>query len=112
MKGEVIKINNRKYEGGKIMKRVLVLCGNGVATSTVAGKKIKDHLESKGIRAEVIQAKIGELDSYADKVNVIVLMAMGAPVPTGVTTPVIKGLPFLTGMGIQQALEEIENACK
>lgn len=94
------------------MKRVLVLCGNGVATSTVASKKIKDHLESKGIRADVIQAKIGELNSYAEKVDVIVLMAMGATLPAGINKPLIKGLPFLTGMGIQEALEEIEKACK
>lgn len=94
------------------MKRVLVLCGNGVATSTVASKKIKDHLASKGIKADVIQAKIGELASYADKVDIIVLMAMGAQLPKGVNTPVIKGLPFLTGMGIKETLEQIEKTCK
>jgi PTS system galactitol-specific IIB component len=95
-----------------IMKRVLVLCGNGVATSTVAAKKIKDHLASKGIKADVIQAKIGELSSYVSSVDVIVLMAMGAQLPKGVDKPLIKGLPFLTGMGIKEALEEIEKACK
>lgn len=94
------------------MKRILVLCGNGVATSTVASKKIKDHLAGKGIQADVIQAKIGELASYVDKVDAIVLMAMGAQLPKGVNKPVIKGLPFLTGMGLKEVLEEIEKVCK
>jgi PTS system galactitol-specific IIB component len=94
------------------MKRVLVLCGNGVATSTVAAKKIKDHLADKGIKADVVQAKIGELASNVDRCDVIVLMAMGAQLAKGVEKPLIKGLPFLTGVGIKEALEEIENACR
>jgi PTS system galactitol-specific IIB component len=106
------KKQNIKYERGTNMKRVLVLCGNGVATSTVAAKKIKDYLVSKGIKADVVQAKIGEMASNIDKCDVIVLMAMGAKLPAGVEKPLIKGLPFLTGVGVQAALEEIEKACK
>lgn len=89
-------------------KRVLVLCGNGVATSTVACKKIQDYMANANVRCEVIQAKIGELASYADKVDVIVLMAMGATLPDTVNTPLIKGLPFLTGIGLKETLEEIK----
>jgi PTS system galactitol-specific IIB component len=89
-------------------KRVLVLCGNGVATSTVAAKKIQEYLDGQGVAAQVIQAKVGELASYADKVDVIVLMAMGASLPPGVNKPVLKGLPFITGIGQQQVLEEIK----
>jgi PTS system galactitol-specific IIB component len=89
-------------------KRVLVLCGNGVATSTIACKKIEEYMTANGVRCEVIQAKIGELASYADKVDVIVLMAMGASLPAGVNKPLIKGLPFITGMGLQQTLDEIK----
>lgn len=90
-------------------KRVLVLCGNGVATSTVACKKIQDYMASAHVRCEVIQAKIGELASYADKVDVIVLMAMGAALPEIANKPLlIKGLPFLTGMGLPETLEQIK----
>lgn len=89
-------------------KRVLVLCGNGVATSTVAAKKIQDYMANSGVRCEVVQAKIAELDAYADKVDVIVLMAMGAKLPAGLNKPVLKGLPFITGIGLQQALDEIK----
>ncbi|AIF49922.1 PTS sugar transporter subunit IIB [Pelosinus sp. UFO1] len=90
-------------------KRVLVLCGNGVATSTVACKKIQDYMAGAHVRCEVIQAKIGELASYADKVDVIVLMAMGAALPEIANKPLlIKGLPFLTGMGLPETLEQIK----
>lgn len=89
-------------------KRVLVLCGNGIATSTVAAKKIQEYLDREGVVAQVIQAKVAELASFADKVDVIVLMAMGATLPAGINKPVVKGLPFITGMGQQQALEEIK----
>jgi PTS system galactitol-specific IIB component len=89
-------------------KRVLVLCGNGVATSIVAGKKIEEYMKNNGICCEVVQAKIGEIASYGDKVDVIVLMAMEAALPAGINKPVIKGLPFITGIGMAQALEEIK----
>jgi len=90
-------------------KRILVLCGNGVATSTVACKKIEEYMEKSKVRCEVIQAKIGELGSYVDKVDVIVLMAMGASLPDMANKPLlIKGLPFLTGMGLSDILEKIK----
>jgi len=90
-------------------KRILVLCGNGVATSTVACKKIEEYMVTSKVRCEVIQAKIGELASYADKVDVIVLMAMGASLPDVANKPLlIKGLPFLTGMGLSETLEQIK----
>jgi len=90
-------------------KRVLVLCGNGVATSTVACKKIQEYMEKERVRCEVIQAKVAELASYADKVDVIVLMAMGASLPEIANKPLlIKGLPFLTGIGLPAALEQIK----
>ena len=90
-------------------KRVLVLCGNGVATSTVACKKIEAYMEQSKVRCEVLQAKVAELGSYAGKVDVIVLMAMGASLPDMANKPLlIKGLPFLTGMGLPETLEQIK----
>lgn len=59
------------------MKRILVVCGMGVATSTVANKTISDYLEGKGIKANITQAKIQELSAYGSNVDCIVLMANG-----------------------------------
>lgn len=94
------------------MKKILVVCGMGVATSTVANKTITDHLNSKGIKASINQAKVTEIAAYAGEVDLIVLMATGATVPTNIKVPVIKGLPFLTGVGKAEALKQIEEILK
>jgi len=90
-----------------MMKKILVVCGMGVATSTVANKIITDHLAAKGIKASINQAKITEISAYAEDVDLIVLMAMGANIPESIKAPVVKGLPFLTGVGKEAALNEI-----
>ncbi|MEG0366472.1 MAG: PTS sugar transporter subunit IIB [Coprobacillus sp.] len=89
------------------MKRILVVCGMGVATSTVANKTITDYLKDNGVQATITQAKVTEMAGYKGSVDLVVLMATGAQVPEGFDVPVIKGLPFLTGVGKQEALEEI-----
>lgn len=94
------------------MKQILVVCGMGVATSTVANKTIQEYLQSQGIAANVTQVKVSELAGHADSADLIVLMAVGAQVPASITCPVVKGLPFLTGVGKEELLEEIGTILK
>lgn len=89
------------------MKRILVVCGMGVATSTVANKTITDFLQEKGIKASIVQAKVTEIAGYAGSVDLVVLMATGATVPDNMGAPVVKGLSFLTGVGKEKLLNEI-----
>lgn len=85
---------------------------NGAATSTIANKTVSDYLSSKGLKVTVSQAKVTELASYPGSVDLIILMATGAKIPSNITAPVIKGLPFLTGMGKEEALKQIEEIIK
>lgn len=97
-------------QGGENMqqkKRVLVLCGNGVATSTVAARQIDEYLKKEGISAEVFEAKVQDAPLYMDTVNLIVLMAMHASLPEA-KVPIVKGLPFITGIGREQLLAQIK----
>lgn len=43
------------------MKKILVACGNGVATSTMVASKIREKLKEEGINAIVEQAKLLEI---------------------------------------------------
>ena len=85
-------------------KRVLIVCGTGVATSTVVADKVRKHLASEGIDASVEQSKVGELHRGAKGIDLVVATTQ---VPSSVEAPVVKGLPFLTGVGEQDALDEI-----
>ena len=40
------------------MKRVLIICGTGIATSTVVASKVRDHLQEVGLQASVDQGKV------------------------------------------------------
>ena len=86
-------------------KRVLIVCGTGVATSTVVADKVRRHLESRGIPAVVDQTKVTELHRGATGYDVIVSTTQ---VSSDVGVPVVAGLPFLTGIGIDEALAEVE----
>ncbi|MDN5896792.1 MAG: PTS sugar transporter subunit IIB [Nocardioides sp.] len=89
------------------MKKVLIICGTGVATSTVVAAKVRDHLAEKGIGATVAQGKVMDLVSGDVDADLIVATT---DVPTSVTVPVIRALPLLTGMGQEEVLDEISRA--
>jgi PTS system galactitol-specific IIB component len=85
-------------------KRVLVICGTGVATSTVVAEKVREHCASHGIAATVSQGKVMDVLGGAGDVDLIVATTQ---IPDKVTVPVVSGLPFLTGIGMDGALAAI-----
>ncbi|HJA29584.1 MAG TPA: PTS galactitol transporter subunit IIB, partial [Candidatus Olsenella pullicola] len=52
-------------------KRVLVACGNGVATSTVVAAKIKDYCADHGVAIQVTQCKMLELHDKANDYDLV-----------------------------------------
>lgn len=40
------------------MKRILVACGNGIATSTVVATKVREYLQQHGIDVSTTQTKL------------------------------------------------------
>ncbi len=85
-------------------KTVIVSCGTAVATSTVVANAIEEACKKEGIRINVKQCKATEIPLYLDGADLIVTTSQLRSDP-GI--PVIQGLPFLTGIGKDQALEEI-----
>ena len=86
------------------MKKVLVICGTGVATSTMVATTVKDRCAAAGIEVSVSQGKVMDLLSGDPDADVIVATTS---VPESVTVPVVAGLPFLTGMGVDAAMDEV-----
>ncbi|GDX24820.1 PTS sugar transporter subunit IIB [Actinomycetes bacterium] len=88
-------------------KKVLVICGTGVATSTVVAIKIKDFCSSRGIPVVVTQGKVMDIVRGIEGYDLIVATT---PIPSTVKIPVIQGLSFLTGIGNEATLEKIAQA--
>jgi galactitol PTS system EIIB component len=86
-------------------KRVLIVCGTGVATSTVVAQKVREYCQSQGIDVTVEQGKVMDILRGADDYDLVVSTTQ---VPSSVSTPSVNGLPFLTGVGQDQALAEIK----
>ena len=88
------------------MKTIMVVCGSGIATSTVVEGKIRDFLDSKGVldKVKMLKGNIAEQINHIDEYDAFVSTTV---VPDDVKDKVISGLPILTGMGADKAYEEI-----
>lgn len=93
------------------MKKLLIMCGTGIATSTVVTGKMKDWLKEKGLDSEVklYQSKVADEVKKIDDYDVVVSTTV---VPDSIKDKVIMGLPFLTGIGTEEMFAEIEKKIK
>lgn len=91
------------------MKNILVACGNGAATSTMVAIKIREALEEKNIKANVNQCKLTEIPSKADDYDLVVTTGR---YNQKINTPLISGMPLLTGIGEEEKLQEIIDSIK
>ena len=89
-------------------KKVLVACGTGIATSTVVTIKIQEALAKNNIDADVIQCKVSELALRANEADLVVTTTEYS----NPKVPVIRGLSFLTGIGMEDDLKKIVNTLK
>jgi PTS system galactitol-specific IIB component len=106
------KNNDERRENMRTFK-VLTVCGTGIATSTVASEKCKEMLLERGLNIEVIECKATEVDSkiMVYRPDVIVhTTILGEDV--GNTVKKIRGLAFVTGVGMDKLADEIADYLK
>lgn len=89
------------------MKKLLIMCGSGIATSTVVMGKVRTWLEENGYDKEVklYQSKIAEEVNHIDDYDIVISTTV---VPESVQDKVIMGLPLLTGIGADALWEEVK----
>ena len=85
-------------------KRVAVICGSSVATARIVVMKLRPILEQRGIDADLFMGGVSEAGRMARTSDLIVYTT---PVPADVGIPVVNGVPFLTGIGEKDTVEEI-----
>lgn len=88
------------------MKKIIVACGAGIATSTVALRKLQNGMEARGKAGAVkfTQTSLAELPSMASGHDLIVTTAQGG---SGYGIPVIFGLGLITGMGVDKVIDDV-----
>lgn len=89
------------------MKKLLIMCGSGIATSTVATGKVKQWLKDNNLEDEVkiYQSKIAEEVNHIDDYDAVITTTT---VPDSIKDKVIFGLPLLTNMGIDQMWDQLK----
>lgn len=85
-------------------KRILVMCGSGIASSTVCGQKIMKGCKDRGVDVDVKCIAFREAQGQVVDADLVVTVTPGFKLGD---IPVINGVAFLTGVGEQSVLEEI-----
>lgn len=88
------------------MKKLLIVCGAGHATSTIAVAKVSEWLQNTGHAADVkiYQSKIADELNRIDDYDAVISTTI---VPDSIKDKVVNGLGLLTGMGADQVYTEV-----
>lgn len=91
------------------MKRIIVACGSGVATSQTVASKVNRLLKAKNVDAQVEAVDLKSVERYMDgSVAYIAITKVTKQYPI----PVINGIAFLTGVGQDAELNKLIELCK
>lgn len=88
-------------------KRIIVACGSGVASSQLSANRIKDLLPKFGmtnVQVDVVDFKTAKM--HAERADLFVNISPHGD--TKYACPMVSGIPFMTGFGMEPAMEEIK----
>ena len=89
------------------MKRIIVACGSGVATSETVAAKLRRLLEQKGVQnVEVEAININALEKQIKRADIYV--AITPFKQENFPIPVFSGMAFLTGFGQEAEIEKVD----
>jgi PTS system galactitol-specific IIB component len=93
------------------VKRILVPCGSGVATSNMAAEKLKSLCRQRHMEPlDIVACDFKSLASMAGTADLIVTIAPYEKVDYGI--PVLNGIPLLTGVGVEALMDQVEAALR
>lgn len=88
------------------MKKILVACGSGIATSTAVNNKIKNALDDNGFKGKYMlkQIKINEALGLSKDFDLLISTTQE---PAGIQCEYMSGVPFLTGVGMSKTVDNL-----
>ncbi|MBE3558126.1 MAG: PTS sugar transporter subunit IIB [Ktedonobacteraceae bacterium] len=86
--------------------RILVSCGTGIATSTLAADKLKRLLKARGLTITTSSCKAAEVISKVSTFRPHVIVST-TQVAVKVPVKVFNGLPLLSGVGVEKLADDI-----
>jgi PTS system galactitol-specific IIB component len=95
-------------------KLIVVACGAGINTSTIAEDSIKERIQKEGLTdVEVKRVLMADIDGYVSRSDLILIVSMMKIFRT-FHVPIIQGMPFLIGTQAEKnvLLDKIVNIAK
>ena len=91
------------------MKKIIVACGGGIASSATVASKINARLKDAGLanKAKCEPVDIKSLSSYFAGSDLYVSITPVRGKVIDAPIPVINGMPFLTGGGTDACFKQI-----
>lgn len=88
------------------MKHILLSCGSGIVTSTIARKKDEALLDSHGYKGqyEITQIPLASAPEKSRNYDFIVATSIA---PTELHCPYVNGVPYLMGRGTEETDAQI-----
>ena len=90
-------------------KKVIVACGGAVATSSIIAERLQEFCEENGIQIEIVQCRLSEISSNLYGVDLIV---PSSRVKRDYGVPLITGMPFISGIGLEKTKAQILEVLK
>lgn len=88
------------------MKTLLIVCGAGHATSTIAVAKVQEWLnQNKYTDVKIYQSKLADELNKIDDYDAVISTTI---VADSIKDKVINGLPLLTGVGVDQLFADLK----
>ncbi|WP_085247723.1 PTS sugar transporter subunit IIB [Gilliamella mensalis] len=92
------------------MKKVIVACGSGVATSQTVASKVTRLLKERNI--DEIKVEVVDLKSVDTHIKNSAAYIAITKIEKQYPIAVINGIAFLTGINMEAELQKIIDACK
>ena len=86
------------------MKKIVIACGAGLATSSMVREKVEEELKEHGISCEIMQCTLHDVESYDGQVDLIITTMK---VKKKFTTPLVHGSAYLTGINEEAVTQQI-----
>lgn len=88
--------------------KILIACGSGIATSTVAHERVKEILRDNNVTADIRKGSLGEIALQQDDVDLI-FVTTRYDAPT--TKPVVSIFGLISGVNEEQTVQDVISAC-
>lgn len=78
-------------------KLIVVACGAGINTSTIAEDSIRERMEAEGLAdVEVKRILMADIDRFVSRPDLVLIVSM-MKIFREFDVPIIQGMPFLIG---------------